>query len=51
MFYATCMIAKMATSAKKLRGVDDEDELDGVRPGGGGAERSGAEQCERVLIF
>jgi len=43
------MIAKMATSAKKLRGVDDE--LDGVRPGGGGAERSGAEQCERVLIF
>ena len=42
MFYATCMIAKMATSAKKFGAIDDE--LDG---GGGG----GAEQCERLFIF
>ena len=42
LFYATCMIAKMATSAKKFRAIDDE--LDG---GGGG----GAEQCERLFIF
>ena len=46
--YATCMIAMMATSAKKFRAVDDE--LDGAE-GGGGAEMGGAEQCERVFIF
>jgi len=46
--YASCMIAMMATSAKKFRAVDDE--LDGAE-GGGGAEMGGAEQCERVFIF